>query len=61
MLTNILSKEPIQHAHQMSMWTVLHQAAYNRAPVEVVKKLIELGASRMFFFSFLPFSWIPYQ
>lgn len=38
--------ETREQANNMSFWAPLHQAAYWRAPVDVVRKLIDLGASR---------------
>ena len=41
-----LSTEPLADSDQMSFWTPLHQAVFNRAPIEVVRRLIEAGAFR---------------
>jgi hypothetical protein len=38
--------EPLKGSMEMSFWTPLHQAVYNRAPLEVVQDLIDHGASR---------------
>ncbi|KAK5941952.1 hypothetical protein PMZ80_005903 [Knufia obscura] len=43
---NAVRMKTREQANNMSFWAPLHQAAYWRAPVDVVRKLIDLGASR---------------
>lgn len=38
--------EPIPQITSLTMWTPLHQAVYMDAPMDVVQRLIDLGASR---------------
>ncbi|KAJ2906357.1 uncharacterized protein MKZ38_002073 [Zalerion maritima] len=43
---NAIRMKPLSHSDQMSFWTPLHQAVYNNASVDVIRRLIEMGASR---------------
>ena len=43
--TEVLT-ESWAESDQMSFWTPLHQAVFNHAPVDVVRRLIDAGAFR---------------
>jgi hypothetical protein len=49
LLTDFLRcSEPTSEHERLSFWTPLHQAVYHHAPVEVVQRLLDLGAFSKF-------------